>query len=138
MNFTNEEITAGVSSNSKYQIVLDNAVTVPIDFVNDNADTVCFGFFFFHNLETQFKIKTFLKITSKFSEMFGIRCPNSLHNTVANQIAYVNDFETDCQYDEQPLDQTAFCGKCARRSPWAIVSPDRGIVMSNNIVNGFF
>jgi hypothetical protein len=46
VNFINEEIAAGVSSNSKYQIVLDNAVTVPIDFVNDNADKVCDDNFF--------------------------------------------------------------------------------------------
>ena len=58
----------------------------------------------------------FVKIKTAIGKSFGIRCPNSVQAESSADIVKTFDFESECQWSEMPLDETAFCGKCARKN----------------------
>jgi hypothetical protein len=60
-----------------------------------------------------------LKIFKSVSDTFGIRCPSSIIDQ-NNDVIRVFDFET-CEWDSMPLNNSAFCGKCARKNSASLV-----------------
>ena len=45
-----------------------------------------------------------------------MRCPVSIQKLNPLNTFAVYDYEDECQYDEQELGLTAFCGACARKN----------------------
>jgi hypothetical protein len=62
------------------------------------------------------------KIQSAIEEVFLIRCPLSIQTKIASTTFAVFDFESECQYGEDDLSLTSFCGKCARKNSNLLVS----------------
>lgn len=89
------EVILGVASGSKIAFRLDGATTRYIDLINSSSISP--------------------NVSTVFDEIFSIRCPVSMNNQQASSsIVYVQDFETNCVYDETPLTNKAFCGKCSQ------------------------
>ena len=45
-----------------------------------------------------------------------MKCPNSIQRAIAPNVFKVFDYESECQFGEQSLNDTAFCGQCARKN----------------------
>jgi hypothetical protein len=89
------ETVQGVASGSQIAFEFDGALTSYIDFVNGNI--------------------TQGNLISIFNQLFSIQCPISLYNAQATpSIVYVQDFETNCIYDETSITSDAFCGQCSQ------------------------
>lgn len=50
------------------------------------------------------------------NQLFGIRCPPSIQNSDGLNVFSAYSYETECQYDNNMFNLTAFCGKCARKN----------------------
>jgi hypothetical protein len=88
------ETVQGVASGSELAFEFDGALTNYIDFVNGNITQTI--------------------VQSIFNQLFSVQCPISLYNAeVTSAIVYVEDFETNCLYDETSITSTAFCGQCS-------------------------
>ncbi|CAF0819146.1 unnamed protein product [Rotaria sp. Silwood1] len=88
------EVVQGVASGSKIAFELDGQLTNYIDFVNSNV--------------TQADIYTII------NDLFIIQCPSSINNAkLTTSIVYLQDFETNCIYDETSITTNAFCGQCS-------------------------
>ncbi|CAF3664415.1 unnamed protein product [Rotaria sordida] len=88
------EIIQGISSGSKLFFSLDDQLTNSIDFINTNT--------------TQTNLLTL------FNNLFTIRCPPSINNAqITSSIVYLQDYETNCIYDNTPITINAFCGQCS-------------------------
>ena len=74
----------------------------------------------------------FLKIMSAIGSSFGIRCPNSIQLESADVIK-VFDYESECAWDNMPLRNTAFCGKCAKNSNILISNNANTSLIYNNV-----
>ena len=83
----------GVASGSKVAFELDGQLTDYIDFVNTNI--------------------TQADLYSKVNDLFSIRCPPSITASDSETVAYFQDFESNCVYDETPITTNAFCGQCS-------------------------
>jgi len=102
------EVTAGVDSGSKIAFALDGQLTDYIDFVNTNV--------------------TQAALRQAFNNIFSIQCPPSINDQTATpSIAYIQDFESNCVYDETPITTQAFCGQC---------SYNGNSLVSSNIASG--
>ncbi len=89
------ETVQGIASGSKLAFEFDGALTNYVDFVNGNV--------------------TGSNLLSTFNELFSIQCPISLNNVEATpSIVYLQDFETNCYYDETSITVNAFCGQCSQ------------------------
>jgi len=101
------EIIPGVASGSKIAFHLDGATTRYMDLINSSS--------------------TSSNVSTVFDELFSIRCPVSMNNQQATpSIVYVQDFETNCVYDETPMATRAFCGKCSLVGNTLVSSNTRG------------
>ncbi|CAF3637436.1 unnamed protein product [Rotaria sp. Silwood1] len=88
------EVVQGVDSGSKIAFELDGQLTNYIDFVNSNV--------------------TQDDIYSEIKNLFNIQCPPSINNAkLTTSIVYLEDFETNCIYDETSITTNAFCGQCS-------------------------
>ena len=88
------EITQGISSGTKLFFSLDDQFTNPIDFLTTSI--------------------TQTNLLAIFNNLFSIRCPPSINNAaITPSIVYVQDFESNCYYDETPIKLNAFCGQCS-------------------------
>ncbi|CAF1300760.1 unnamed protein product, partial [Adineta ricciae] len=97
------ETTQGVASGSQIAFEVDGQLTNYIDFQNNAPSS--------SNLQ------------SIFNQVFSIQCPVSLNNPqAAPSIVYLQDFETNCYYDETKIESIAFCGQCSQ--------------ITNTVVNG--
>jgi hypothetical protein len=89
------EVVQGISSGSKIAFDFDGLLTSYIDFDNGTV--------------TQTKLRSII------NQVFSIQCPISLYNAQATpSIVYVEDFETNCVYDETSITSDAFCGQCSQ------------------------
>ncbi|CAF1377186.1 unnamed protein product, partial [Adineta steineri] len=89
------EIVQGVASGSQIAFEFDGQLTEYIDFTNNSISSS--------------------KLQSIFNEVFSIQCPISLNNIEATtSIVYLEDFETNCYYDETNIELNAFCGQCSQ------------------------
>lgn len=88
------EVTPGVDSGSRIAFALDGQLTDYIDFVNTNV--------------------TQASLRQTFNNLFSIQCPPSINDPqAAPSIVYIQDFESNCVYDDTPLTTQAFCGQCS-------------------------
>ena len=55
-----------------------------------------------------------LKIQNTLRNAFGVRCPNSMSSSGVTGVFFANDFESECAWSNRPVNETAFCGNCAR------------------------
>jgi hypothetical protein len=60
------------------------------------------------------------KIKNEVEKSFGIRCPKSVCLKEAGKVMEVFDYETECAWSDRPLNESAFCGKCARKNQQSI------------------
>ncbi|CAF0710276.1 unnamed protein product [Brachionus calyciflorus] len=86
------ELTKGVSNGKHIQLIIENQAGKLFDVLDSSEN-----------------------IKSAIEESFSIRCPNSISNPGKNEFNTF-DFEDECQVSDKPLNETAFCGKCARNS----------------------
>jgi hypothetical protein len=87
------EVVQGVASGSKIAFALDGQLTNYIDYTAN---------------VTQAQIYTTI------NNIFGIQCPPSINNAQSTMsIVYLQDYESNCVYDETPVTTNAFCGKCS-------------------------
>ncbi len=102
------EVVQGISSDSQIAFDFDGSLTSYIDFDNGTV--------------------TQTKLTSIINQVFSIQCPISLYNAQATpSIVYVQDFETNCVYDETSITSDAFCGQCSQTG---------NVVVSSNTQSG--
>ncbi|CAF3592631.1 unnamed protein product [Rotaria sordida] len=88
------EVVQGIDSGSKIAFELDGQLTDYIDFINSNL--------------TQADLYPII------NNLFSIQCPPSINNAkLTTSIVYLEDFETNCIYDETPITTNAFCGQCS-------------------------
>ena len=88
------EIVQGINSGSKILFSLDDQLTNSIDFTKSNI--------------------TQASLLTTFNTLFSIRCPPSINNAqITSSIVYLQDFETNCIYDDTPITTNAFCGQCS-------------------------
>ncbi|CAF3954248.1 unnamed protein product [Rotaria sp. Silwood2] len=88
------EIIQGISSGSKLFFSLDDQLTNSIDFINTNI--------------------TQTNLLALFNGLFSILCPPSINNAQrTSSIVYLQDYETNCIYDNTPITINAFCGQCS-------------------------
>jgi len=100
------ELVQGVASGSKIAFELDGQLTDYIDFDNTNV--------------TQANLYTTI------NNLFGIQCPPSINNPiVTTSIVYLQDFESNCVYDETPVTTNAFCGQCSSNGNTLVSSNSR-------------
>ncbi|CAF4969784.1 unnamed protein product, partial [Rotaria socialis] len=53
-------------------------------------------------------------LSSEINNLFSIQCPSSINNAkLTRSIAYLQDFESNCVYDQTPITTNAFCGQCS-------------------------
>ncbi|CAF0745209.1 unnamed protein product [Adineta steineri] len=53
-------------------------------------------------------------VSKEINNLFSIQCPPSISNATYDQsVLYLQDFESNCVYDETPITTSAFCGKCS-------------------------
>jgi len=56
------------------------------------------------------------KVQDSIEKSFSIRCPASISvNNMTNSFATF-DYEENCEWDNKPIEDSAYCGKCASRS----------------------
>ncbi|CAF4171105.1 unnamed protein product [Rotaria magnacalcarata] len=90
------ETVQGVASNTAIAFSLNGMTTDYIDFTTNVTQA---------------------NLTAEFNKLFSILCPISINNAQATQsIVYLQDFETDCVFDETNIRSNAFCGQCSLTS----------------------
>ena len=72
-------------------------------------------------------------LKSELEKSFGIRCPNSIVQKIPNVVYSVFDYESECDWSNTPLNETAFCGKCAKKNSNTILS-NANIPLTYNFV----
>lgn len=75
-----------------------------------------------------------IKISSAIEEVFNIRCPISIQRPSSTIASVIYDYENECQYDEQPLSSTVFCGKCARKNSDSLFSSVNSPMSYNQVI----
>jgi hypothetical protein len=66
-------------------------------------------------------------LMAQFNQLFSIQCPVSINNAQAAQsIVYLQDFETDCTFDETNIRSNAFCGQCSLTGNTLVTGNTRG------------
>lgn len=86
------EVVKGVQNERNIQLIIENQAGQLFDVFDSEAN-----------------------IRKAIDESFGIRCPSSIIRPELNEFAAF-DFEDECQPNDKPLNESAFCGKCARNS----------------------
>jgi hypothetical protein len=88
------EMTAGVASGARTAFAIDDQFTDYIDFINSNI--------------------TQANLTAQIKNVFSIQCPPSIVDPkFSSSVVYVEDFESNCVFDETPITSQAFCGQCS-------------------------
>ena len=94
VNATITQVNSTSLMSSMSQVAVDGVPSELFDLASDSAD----------------------KVRASIEKSFGIRCPASISVNNKTKSFATFDYEDGCKWDTRPVNESAYCGKCASSS----------------------